>query len=357
MNSILFSPFKTREQTLKNRIVMSPMCMYSAIEGVPTEWHLAHLGARAQGGCGTILVEATGVSPIGRITPFCTGLWNDKQKEAFKPIVEFVKKQNCKIGIQIAHAGRKGSINAPWLGGNSLTPQNGGWECVAPSELAFSESFSKPRSLTVQEIDKTLNEFCSAAERAQDAGFDVLEIHMAHGYLLHQFLSPISNLRNDDFGGSPENRMRFPLKVAKAVRDIWPKEKPLWVRISATDYVEGGWSVNDSILFCQRLKNIGIDLIDVSSGGSHPAAVIPQKPGYQVEFSAQIKHEAQIPTGAVGLITNGEQAESILKNSQSDLIFIGRQLLRNPYWPLDAAESLGNKEFRLSVTPFQYRRA
>lgn len=349
----LFSELKIRDLTLKNRIIMSPMCQYSALNAVATDWHMAHIGARATGGVGLILMEATGVNPAGRITPLCLGLWNEEQAHKLASIVKFCHSQNAKIGIQLAHAGRKASCDIPWRGGKPLEKNDPNyWPVVGPSELAFNEEYQTPHALTKNEIDELVNDFARSALLADKAQFDVIEIHAAHGYLLHQFLSPLSNKRADEFGGSLENRMRFPLMVAKKLREIWPQHKPLFVRISATDWAEGGWGIQDSVIFCKELKKIGVDFIDVSTGGNISGVRIPTGPSYQVEFAKRIKDEANILTGAVGLITSADQAESILQEQSADAILFGRELLRNPYFALEAAKEL---QVEISVPP-QYQR-
>ena len=330
------------------------MCQYSAADGIPNDWHLVHLGTRAVGGAGLIMVEATAVSPEGRISPGDTGIWSDDHVTAFAPITEFIRKQGAVAAIQLAHAGRKASTRAPWLGGTVLTPEEGGWQTLAPSPVPFAEGDPAPRELTASDLDRVEEEFRSAAVRSLAAGFEVVEIHMAHGYLLHEFLSPLCNRRTDEYGGDLEGRMRFPLRVARAVREVWPDHLPLFVRISATDWVEGGWTLADSIVFCQRLKELGVDLIDCSSGGAVPNASIPMGPGYQTSLAATIRAEVGILTGAVGMIVQPFQAEHILTTGQADAVFLARELLRNPYWPLQAARALG---VEVDYWPVQYARA
>jgi len=353
MNSILFSPLKIRGITLRNRVAVSPMCMYSAEEGVANSWHLVHLGSRAVGGAGLIMVEATGVSPEGRISPGCLGLWSEQQTESLKPIVAFMREQGAVAGIQLAHAGRKASHAVAWQGGKALTPEEGGWKTVAPSAIAFSERTPAPHALSHAEIDQVVQDFCAAAQRAINAGFQVIELHMAHGYLMHQFLSPLSNRRTDDYGGSLENRMRLPLLLIEEVRKILPSSMPLFVRISATDWAEGGWDLEQCLIFAQEMKTRGVDLVDCSSGGLVPTQKIPVNPGYQVPFAEAVRKEAELPTGAVGLITDPVVAEEILTSGKADLIFLARELLRNPYWPLTAAKKLGVDW----PWPVQYERA
>lgn len=322
---------------------MSPMCQYSAQEGMPNDWHFVHLGARAVGGVSLIIVEATGVSPEGRISPGDLGIWSDAHVEAFRRITGFIKGQGVVPGIQLAHAGRKASTDAPWRGDVALRPDQGGWIPVAPSAIAFDAESPVPKALGRDDIPGIVKQFEAAARRALSAGFEVVELHMAHGYLLHEFLSPLSNRRDDEYGGSLENRMRLPLEVAQAVRKIWPQRYPVFVRISASDWVEGGWDLSQSIEFCRRLKGLGIDLIDCSSGGLVADAKIPSGPGYQVPFSAGIRKNVNIPTGAVGLILNAQQAEDIIARGEADSVFLARELLRRPYWPLHAAHKLGVK--------------
>ena len=349
----LFAPLRFRELELKNRIGVSPMCEYSAKDGHPVSWHFVHLGSRAVGGAGLVFTEATAVQAIGRISPADTGIYLDSHVESWKPIVEFIREQGAVPGMQLAHAGRKGSTAAPWLGGAKVALQDGGWEPVAPSAVAFDANYPHPRELTVAEIDQIVEDFRTAACRALAAGFQVVEVHAAHGYLAHEFLSPLSNLRTDQYGGSLENRMRFPLRVAQTVRETWPERWPVFVRISATDWKEGGWDLQQSIEFCKRLKALGVDLIDVSSGGLVPGVKIPVGPGYQVKFSAAIRREAGIATGAVGMLTDPAQVETILTTEQADMVFLARELLRDPYWPRRAAQELGVK----IKPPVQYERA
>ncbi len=339
--SILFSPLILRSITFRNRIFVSPMCQYSSHDGLPADWHLVHLGSRAVGGAGLVVVEATAVSPEGRISPDDSGIWSDVHAEAFVPITRFIREQGSVAGIQLAHAGRKGSCTPPWLGGGPLGLEACGWQPLAPSAVHFDVGHPVPRALTLDELDEIEGQFRAAARRAFLAGFQVVELHMAHGYLLHEFLSPLVNFRNDDYGGSLENRLRFPLRVARAVREEWPDELPLFVRISATDWVEGGWDIDQSVLLARRLKEIGVDLIDCSSGFAVPDEPIPFGPGFQVPFAARIRTEAGIASGAVGCITEPAQAEQIVATGQADAVLLGRQMLRDPYWPLHAAKTLG----------------
>jgi 2,4-dienoyl-CoA reductase-like NADH-dependent reductase (Old Yellow Enzyme family) len=349
----LFSPFHLRQKTFKNRIFVSPMCQYSSEDGMPNDWHLVHLGSRAVGGAALVMVEATAISPEGRISPRDSGIWSDEHTGGFQRITAFVQAEGAVPGIQLAHAGRKASIDVPWRGDEPLSPAQGGWQPMAPSPLPFQERSPVPAEMAAQDMEEVASQFRAAAERSLQAGFEVLELHMAHGYLLHEFLSPLSNHRMDDFGGSLENRERFPLKVVEKVREIWPESLPLFVRISCTDWVEGGWDLAQSIDFCRRLKDLGVDLIDCSSGGLVPDAVIPAGPGYQTPFSAEIRHEVGIPTGAVGYITTPVQAEQIIATGRADVVFLAREMLRHPYWPLHAARAL-NVDL---PWPNQYRRA
>ena len=338
--SQLFAPLKIGDITFRNRIFVSPMCQYSSQDGMPNDWHFVHLGSRAVGGAGMVIVEATAVTPEGRITPGCLGLWSDAHAEALQPIGRFIREQGAVPGIQIAHAGRKASTDLPWRGGKPLTVNEGAWSTVAPSAIPFAENFPTPRELTVTELDDVVDAFVSAARRAESSGFQCLELHMAHGYLMHEFLSPLANQRNDEYGGSLENRMRLPLRVASAVREVWPTNLPLLTRISATDWVEGGWDADQSVELSKRLKSIGVDMIDCSSAGMVPTAVVPATSGYQTPFAERIRHEAGIATGAVGLITAPEQAEHILTTGQADVVLLAREMLRDPYWPLHAASAL-----------------
>ena len=351
--SKLFSPLKIRGLTIPNRIFLSPMCQYSTPDGKAGSWHQVHLGTRAIGGCGLIMTEATAVSPEGRISPDDLGIWNDEQMTALIPVVDFIRRHGAVAGIQLAHAGRKASTDAPWRGGKPLPKAQRGWQPLAPSPLPFAPGSAQPRELSGADLDSIEEEFVCAARRALQAGFQVIELHSAHGYLLHQFLSPLSNHRTDEFGGTLQNRMRFPLRIAAAVRAELPAEVPLFVRLSASDWVTGGWDLNQSLEFCAALKQLGIDLIDCSTGGLVATAEIPTGPGFQVPFAAAIKTKAGIATGAVGLISEPAQAEQIVATAQADAVFIGRELLRNPYWPLRAARELAVD----TVWPEQYLRA
>jgi 2,4-dienoyl-CoA reductase-like NADH-dependent reductase (Old Yellow Enzyme family) len=340
----LFSPLTLRGLTIRNRIWVSPMCQYSAVEGMASDWHEIHIGSLATGGAGLIMMEAAGVSPEGRISTQCLGLWNDAQAEQLRPILEFAHSQGAALGVQLAHAGRKGSLLPPWSEqGLVAGVENGGWECVAPSPISFGGKYPIPRELSQEEIKILVTAFASAAKRVVDLGFDLVEIHAAHGYLIHQFLSPISNKREDHYGGSFENRIRFLVEITDAIREVIASSTPLFVRISATDWLEEGWTGEDSVQLCKILKEHGVDLIDVSSGGSAPAAPVPVGPGYQVPLAEQIKKQAGIPTSAVGLITNAHQADEIITSNHADAVMMGRQFLRNPRWPLQAAMELGQE--------------
>jgi 2,4-dienoyl-CoA reductase-like NADH-dependent reductase (Old Yellow Enzyme family) len=337
----LLSPLRIRSVELRSRIAMSPMCQYCARDGMADDWHLVHLGSRAVGGAALIIVEATAVTRDGRISPGDLGIWDDAHAEPLGRIARFVESQGAVPGIQLAHAGRKASCDVPWRGGASLkTPEAGGWPVVGPSPIPFAEGDPVPIPLDEPGIDAIVDAFEAAARRALTAGFRVIEIHAAHGYLLHEFLSPISNQRTDAHGGSLDNRMRLLLRVAERLRGRIPQDLPLFVRISATDWVEGGWDVEQSIVLARRLKDLGVDLIDVSSGGTVPRARIPVGKGYQVPFARRIRCEADVMTGAVGLITEPVQADGIITEGDADLVFLARELLREPYWALKAAAAL-----------------
>ena len=350
--SRLFSPWTLRGVVLRNRIVVSPMCQYMAEEGVAVEWHHVHLGSRAVGGAGMVIVEASAVSPEGRISPVDLGLWNKEQEEALRPIAAFMRSQGAVPGIQIAHAGRKASTASPFRGGRFLSPGEGGWRTLAPSALPFGE-YGVPEELDEAGMTPLREAFTGSAVRAASAGFEYLEIHMAHGYLLHSFLSPLSNRRTDGYGGSLANRMRFPLEVVDAVRKVWPMDRPLGVRISAVDWVEGGWDLPSSLDLSRELAGRGVDLVDCSSGGIVHDAKIPLGPGYQTAFSERIRKEAGVATLAVGMITDPVQAEHILITGQADGVALAREMLRDPYWPLHAAARLGAD----SPWPLPYARA
>lgn len=363
--SALFQPLTLRSLTVPNRVWMAPMCQYSAAvegdgTGVPGDWHFAHLAARATGGAGLILTEATAVSPGGRISPADVGLWNGRQQEAFGRITRFLAGHGAVPGIQLAHAGRKASTGLPWLGGGSVGPDAHGWRTVAPSALAFSDRHTVPEELTREQIRGIVGDFASAAGRALAAGFTVVEIHGAHGYLIHQFLSPYSNRRTDEYGGSPENRMRLALEVVDAVRTVWPDDLPVFFRTSATDWLaederdgRRGWTAGDTVRLAKELQAHGVDLLDTSTGGNVPDVRIPVGPGYQVPFAARVREETGLPVGAVGLITDPAQAEEIIASGRADAVLLGRELLRNPYWPRHAARELGAEP----RWPSQYLRA
>ncbi|HVC49486.1 MAG TPA: NADH:flavin oxidoreductase/NADH oxidase [Burkholderiales bacterium] len=351
--SKLFEPLVLRDVTFRNRAFVSPMCQYSSNEGLPADWHLVHLGSRAIGGFGMVMVEASAVSPEGRISPDDSGIWSARHAQAFKPITRFISEQGAVPGIQIAHAGRKASTAAPWLGGGPLGEASRGWQPMAPSAFAFDNGYPEPLAMTEAQLKSVKEAFVQSAQFSLDAGFQVLEIHMAHGYLLHEFLSPLSNHRSDGYGGGFEQRLRYPLDVARAVRAVWPENLPLFVRISATDWVDGGWSGEDSVQLARRLKTLGVDLIDCSTGGLVPHAKIPAGPGFQVPFSAKVRREAGVATGAVGFITEAEHAEAIVATGEGDVVFLAREALRDPYWALHAAHRLGAE----MVWPKQYDRA
>jgi len=353
MSVQLFSSIQIKSLKFKNRIVISPMCQYSATDGFATDWHLVHLGSRASGGAALIIQEATAVSPEGRISPGDLGLWKDEQIEKLQSINEFIVSQNAIPGIQLAHAGRKASASEPWNGNKKLDESNGGWDAVAPSAVGYHSNEKPPIALDKIGIEKVISDFKLATKRALKAGFKVVEIHAAHGYLLHEFLSPLSNFRTDEYGGSFENRIRLLLEVLEAMQPEWPKNLPLFVRISATDWAEGGWNIEESVQLSKILKDKGVDLIDVSSGGLVSYQQIPLEPNYQVSFAERIKNETGILTGAVGLITDADQSEAIVATGKSDLVLFARESLRNPYLALDFAKELG-----VDVTwPKQYERA
>lgn len=350
--SRLFSAFSLRGVEFRNRVFVSPMCQYSSRNGMPNDWHMVHLGSRAVGGAGLVCVEATGVSPEARISPGDTGLWSEEHARAFAPIAAFIKSEGARSAIQLAHAGRKASTHVPWQGGKPLSEAEGAWQTLAPSAVPFSD-WPAPKEITREEIEMVVEQFAHSTRLALAAGFEVVELHMAHGYLMHEFLSPLSNRREDEYGGSLENRARFPLRVAESVRAAWPAELPLFARISATDWVEGGWDLPQSVQLSRWLKEKGVDLVDCSSGGLVAGARIPVEPGYQVPFAEAIRRETGIATGAVGLITEPEQAEEIIAKAQADVVFLARATLRDPYWPLHAAKRLG-----IDVPwPVQYGRA
>ncbi len=350
----LFSPLRIGAVTLPNRVVVSPMCEYSCVDGFASDWHLVHLGSRAVGGAGLVFTEATAVAPEGRISPADLGLWKDDHIAPLRRITEFLHAQGAHAGIQLAHAGRKASTHVPWQGEGAIAPAAGGWaDVVAPSAVPFSATYPLPHQIDRSGIERVLLAFREAAVRADRAGFDVIEIHAAHGYLLHEFLSPLSNRRTDEYGGSLENRARLLLAVADSVREVWPRERPLFVRISATDWTEGGFDLEQSILLAAMLRDRGVDLIDASSGGNVADAAIPAGPGYQTKFADAIRARTGILTGAVGMITSPAQADHVIRTGQADLVFIARELLRDPYWPLHAAAALGE----IVSWPVQYLRA
>ncbi|MGH9740484.1 MAG: NADH:flavin oxidoreductase/NADH oxidase [Candidatus Acidiferrales bacterium] len=349
----LFDELKIREVTLRNRIVVSPMCQYSCTDGFATDWHLVHLGSRAVGGAAAVITEASAVTAEGRISPADLGIWKDEHIAPLARIATFIRGQGAAPGIQLAHAGRKGSTRRPWEGGGGIPDSEGGWTPVAPSAIAFEERYRTPVELDGRGIRAIVDAFAAAAGRAQRAGFRVVEIHAAHGYLIHEFLSPLSNQRTDEYGGSLENRARFAREVVTAVRGTWPVELPLFVRISATDWVEGGWDADQSVELAKQLKKLGADLIDCSSGGTAPGAKIPVGPGYQVPFAEKIRREAGVMTGAVGMITDAKQADQIIRDGKADLVLLAREFLRQPYWPIHAAGELGQE----LAWPAQYLRA
>jgi 2,4-dienoyl-CoA reductase-like NADH-dependent reductase (Old Yellow Enzyme family) len=337
----LFEALRLRDLTLPNRIAVSPMCMYSAEDGVPTDWHLVHLGSRAVGGAGLVFTEATAVSPEGRISPEDTGIWNDTQLAAWQRITRFIEANGSIAGMQLAHAGRKASTAAPRDGGKPVAPGQRGWVPVAPSPVAFAEGYPVPHELAEGEIARLIADWRTAAQRSLDAGFHVLEIHAAHGYLLHEFLSPLSNRRTDRYGGSFDNRIRLLCEIVEAVRGVWPERLPLFVRVSAIDWVEGGWVIEDTVELARRLHGLGVDLLDCSSGGNDPKALVFAGAGYQSTFAERVRRESGIATGAVGLITSAAQADHIIRTGQADLVLVARQFLRDPYFALHAAQELG----------------
>jgi 2,4-dienoyl-CoA reductase-like NADH-dependent reductase (Old Yellow Enzyme family) len=352
--SSLFSPFAQRGLTLRNRIVVSPMCQYSCADGFVTDWHLVHLGARAVGGAAVVIAEATAVEARGRISPHDVGLWKDSQIEPLARVTRFLREHGAVPAVQLAHAGRKASTAPPWEGGQPVPPARGGWPVVAPSAVPFAEDHPVPAELDVANITNIVCAFVAAAQRALVAGFELIEIHSAHGYLLHQFLSPLSNRRTDRYGGSFENRIRLLTEVVDAVRAVWPEHLPLWVRVSATDWAEsGGWDLAQTVALARILKTRGVDLLDCSSGGTLPKAQIPSGPGFQVPFAEAVRREAGMATGAVGLITQPAQAGQIVASGKADVVLLARQFLRDPYWPLHAARELGVE----IAWPVQYVRA
>ncbi len=353
----LFDPFPQRSLSLRNRLVVSPMCEYSAVDGVPNDWHMVHLGSRAVGGAGAVIAEATAVSAQGRISPQDAGLWNQAQVEAWQPITRFIKSQGAVAGVQLAHAGRKASTLRPWEGHGPVPAGQGDWQTVAPSALPFDEGWQTPQALDEAGIAAVIADFRATAQRALAAGFELIELHAAHGYLMHQFLSPLSNQRSDRYGGSFDNRSRLVREIVSAVREVWPAELPLWLRVSATDWAPAdgprGWDVEQSVQLARQVKPLGVDLVDVSSGGLLPHVTVPLAPGYQVPFAARIRHEAGVATGAVGLITEAEQAAAIVANGEADVVLLARESLRDPYFPRRAAQLLGAQ----IKAPVQYQRA
>lgn len=349
----LFRPLSLRGITLRNRITVSPMCEYSSVDGFASDWHLVHLGSRAVGGAALVMTEAAAVEARGRISPQDLGIYRDEHIEMLSRITTFIKKQGAVAGIQLAHAGRKASTYRPWSGSGEVSVEEGRWETIAPSAERFTGNYPLPKEMTHEDIAQVVQAFREATLRSLKAGFQVIELHAAHGYLVHQFLSPLSNKRDDEYGGSLTNRMRFLLEIVDATREVWPQELPIFVRISASDWTEGGLTIEDSVEVARALKEHHVDLIDVSSGGNAAKARIPVGPSYQVPFAEQIRQEADIATGAVGLITKPEQANEILESQQADLIFLARELLRDPYWPIHAARALGYD----IAWPKQYERA
>ena len=351
--SNLFDPLTVRSVTLRNRIAVSPMCQYSSTDGYATEWHLVHLGSRAVGGAALVMTEAAAVLPEGRISPEDLGIWDEGHVEMLSRIVGFIHQQGALAGIQLAHSGRKASTYAPWRGQGAVPESEGGWQVAGPSEGPFSENYPRPQPLTIEGIRSVAGAFGQAARRALQAGFDVVEIHGAHGYLIHEFLSPFSNHRQDEYGGSFENRTRIVREVVKAVRDAWPENLPLFLRISSTDWEEGGWDPEQSVELARQAKPMGVDLIDCSSGGNLPSAAIPAGPGFQTPFAERIRQETGMLTGAVGFITSPAQADHIIRSGQADIVLLAREMLRDPYWPLRAARELGYP----TTWPVQYLRA
>jgi 2,4-dienoyl-CoA reductase-like NADH-dependent reductase (Old Yellow Enzyme family) len=351
----LYEPLALRGLTLRNRIGVSPMCQYSSEDGFANDWHLVHLGARASGGAGLILTEATAVEPRGRISPQDLGIWKDAHIDKLRQITDFIHSQGASVGVQLAHAGRKGSKSRPWEGNQPLGPDEGGYALVGPTDAPFDDSFPTPQALTNDEIHGIRDRFVEGARRALAAGFDTVEIHAAHGYLLHSFYSPLSNTRTDTYGGDFEGRIRFTIEVTEAIRGVWPDDKPIIVRISAADWAEGGWTVDDSVMLAKRLKDAGADLIDCSSGGVMPGLQIPVGANYQVPLAEAVRHGADVPTTAVGMITEPMQADAIVRNGQADMVLLGREMLRDPYWAQRAAPVV--HQSKSMAVPPQYRRA
>lgn len=351
----LFDPLTLRSVTLRNRIGMPPMCQYSAQDGLAADWHMVHYGSRAAGGAGLVIVEATAVEPRGRISPNDLGIWSDEHAERLARIVRFVREQGAVPAIQLGHAGRKAGTARPWDGGKPLSDEQGGWEIVGPSAIPFDEGFRTPSALSEEGIAAIQQAFVLATRRAAEAGFEMVELHGAHGYLVHSFHSPLSNRRVDRYGGSFENRVRFTLETVTAMRRVWPDQRPMAVRISCTDWAEGGWTAEESVELARRLKGLGVDLMDCSSGGGTPLAKVPAGAGYQVPLAEAVRRGAGIATAAVGLITQAMQADEIVRNQRSDVVLVGRELLRNPYWPMHAARTL--RQVGHAATPKQYLRA
>ncbi len=354
----LFEEYQLKDVKLRNRIVVSPMCQYCSEDGFPNDWHMVHLGSRAVGGAGLVIVEATAVSPEGRISPMDSGIWSDDHIEPFSRIAKFMKAMGAVPGMQIAHAGRKASASVPWVGNAQLPNSEGGWDTIAPSAIAFGQKLDKvPKAMTVQDIAKTKQDFVDAAKRALAAGFEWLELHFAHGYLMHEFYSPLANKRDDSYGGSFDNRTRFLMETLHAVREVWPENLPLTARLSVTDWIDGGVTVNDSINLTRQMKDAGLDLLDVSHGMITPDhANVLTEPGFMVPHASRIRKEADIPVSVGWLITEPAQAEEILVNEQADLIVLARELLRDPYWPFHAAKALGDDKQK-TILPVQYARA
>jgi 2,4-dienoyl-CoA reductase-like NADH-dependent reductase (Old Yellow Enzyme family) len=353
MDTHLFTPLTLRGVTLRNRIAVSPMCQYSSVDGFATDWHLVHLGSRAVGGAGMVMMEASAVEPAGRISPDDHGIWKDEHTEFLTRIAAFIASQGAAPGIQIAHAGRKASVQRPWDGGATIPPNAGGWRPIAPSPIPFKPGDDAPEELSVSAIQSLVEAFAAATRRALTAGFQVVEIHGAHGYLMHSFLSPLSNHRTDQYGGSFENRARFALEVVQAVRAVWPQTLPLLLRISASDWAPGGWDIDESVELARAVRDLGVDLVDCSSGGLAIDQKIPLAAGYQVPFAERIRRDAKIPTGAVGLITTPQQADEIVSSGKADMVLMAREFLRDPYFPAHAARALGVQP----PTPAQYLRA
>ncbi|HMT79554.1 MAG TPA: NADH:flavin oxidoreductase/NADH oxidase [Azonexus sp.] len=351
--SHLFEPLQLRDVTLKSRIGIPPMCQYSAQDGMAGDWHFVHYGSRAVGGAALMILEATAVTPTGRISAGDLGLWKDEQIEPLARIARFAQAQGCVPAIQLAHAGRKASVGLGWEVQKTLSAAEGGWMSVGPSPIAFGDAYLPPHELTVADIAEVIGQFVASAKRALAAGFQAIEIHAAHGYLVHQFLSPLANQRTDAYGGSFDNRTRLVRDIVAALRAVWPDRLPLLIRLSATDWVEGGWSADETVALCRRLTGLGVDLVDVSTAGLVPTAQIPVGPGFQTEFATRIRCETGLPTAAVGLITSAIQADHIIRSGQADMVLLGRESLRHPYWPQQAALELG----QTAVWPRQYLRA